>query len=234
MEDKRKKCSKCGSWKLVSEFQPRNGDGSKLRNECRDCLNAYHRMLYSEKVGKFKREVKAELRESDPKMCIRCGQMKSLSEFGFHNLAKGQHRNFCKLCQKEWDSIYKKGVGKPLIDEWKENNKDKMAAYKEMYKKDPSFKEKMKRHGRNATLRQFGITQEDYDKILQEQDGKCAICGVERNGSKENFCVDHDHETGKVRGLLCTKCNLGIGKMKDSPDLLRKAAKYLDSFNSIP
>jgi hypothetical protein len=64
--------------------------------------------------------------------------------------------------------------------------------------------------------------------MYQEQNGKCVVCGCEKNGSKENFCVDHDHTTGKVRGLLCHNCNVSIGLMKDSPDLLLKAAEYLN------
>lgn len=225
----KKKCVKCGAWKPITEFQARGVFDTKPRNECRDCLNAYHRMLYKEKVGKFKREVRADIREADPKKCIRCGEFKPLTDYGWHNIAKGQHRNFCKLCQKEWDREYKTGVGKPLIEEYREKNKDKMVEYRKLYKLDPKNKEKMRTHGRNATLRQFGITQEDYDELFKKQDGKCVICGVEKNGGKQNFCVDHDHTTGKVRGLLCHNCNLSIGLMKDNPDLLRKAAEYLES-----
>lgn len=60
-----------------------------------------------------------------------------------------------------------------------------------------------------------------------EQGGVCAICGG-TNPSGHRLAVDHDHETRRVRGLLCHACNAGIGKLRDSPDLLRKAIDYLE------
>ncbi len=57
------------------------------------------------------------------------------------------------------------------------------------------------------------------------------ICGAVENGKRKNFCIDHDHATGKVRGLLCHNCNVAIGLMKDNTDLLKKAAEYLETHN---
>jgi hypothetical protein len=76
------------------------------------------------------------------------------------------------------------------------------------------------------SLKQYGLTLADYDEMNAEQDGVCAICGSECVRRKE-LCVDHDHETGEVRDLLCMKCNLGIGQFNDDPDLLKKAVRYL-------
>lgn len=65
-----------------------------------------------------------------------------------------------------------------------------------------------------------------YKDIYDKQNGLCAICGgVNSKGKK--LCVDHDHETGTIRGLLCSNCNSGIGMLKDSVSLLEKAIKYL-------
>ena len=81
--------------------------------------------------------------------------------------------------------------------------------------------------------RKFGISLYQYGEMLVAQGGKCAICGGKdagsRNGQPKSLAVDHCHETGKVRGLLCEACNQGIGKMKDDPVLLRKAADYIES-----
>lgn len=71
--------------------------------------------------------------------------------------------------------------------------------------------------------RQYGITQAEYDAMADAQDGKCAICGVE----KPMLHVDHDHKTQLVRGLLCGPCNRGIGLFWDNPKLLSAAARYL-------
>jgi hypothetical protein len=77
----------------------------------------------------------------------------------------------------------------------------------------------------------YGITLEEYDVMLKEQDGKCAICKIEEKYTeKSRLCVDHDHETGMIRKLLCKKCNQGIGLLQDNPDFCRSAADYLESF----
>ena len=73
----------------------------------------------------------------------------------------------------------------------------------------------------------YGITLEDYDRMLEDQGGSCAVCGTEHPGGKGRFHVDHNHSTGKVRGLLCHSCNVGLGALKDSPEVLLKAATYL-------
>lgn len=85
---------------------------------------------------------------------------------------------------------------------------------------------------RNATLRKkYGIVVADYDRMLAAQGGVCKICltseWVETTGRA--FHVDHCHQTGRIRGLLCQACNTSLGKFKDSPALLRAAAAYLEA-----
>ena len=74
---------------------------------------------------------------------------------------------------------------------------------------------------------QFGITIDDYETLLEKQKGLCAICGKSNNGARKYFTIDHDHETKKVRGLLCNQCNTGIGMLGDSAEIVIKAAAYL-------
>lgn len=74
----------------------------------------------------------------------------------------------------------------------------------------------------------YGIGLDDYYWLLEKQKGCCAICGVEKNSrGRRWFDVDHCHATGKVRGLLCSECNHGIGALKDNIDTLQKAVIYL-------
>lgn len=98
-------------------------------------------------------------------------------------------------------------------------------------RKDPVQKELWKEYGRRSTLKhRYGITVDEYDKMMEYQQG-CAICGATECGGRgpnSRLAVDHDHETGKVRGLLCTNCNNGLGRFKDSPELLQKAITYLE------
>src|SRR6266513_3859490 len=83
-------------------------------------------------------------------------------------------------------------------------------------------------HLKNA----YGLTLAKYYRLLRRQDGKCAICsGINETYGEhriESLCVDHDHKTGKIRGLLCHKCNRAIGNVNDRADLLRKMADYLE------
>ena len=72
----------------------------------------------------------------------------------------------------------------------------------------------------------YGITLEEYNARLLKQDNKCAICGgINRSGKR--LAVDHCHVTGRVRGLLCSNCNNGLGLFQDNSEFLNKAAAYL-------
>jgi len=82
---------------------------------------------------------------------------------------------------------------------------------------------------RASTIRRrFGVTTEQYDEMLARQNGGCAICG-KTNPNGHRLAIDHNHRSGKVRGLLCRNCNSAIGQLLDSPELIRKAADYVES-----
>jgi len=82
--------------------------------------------------------------------------------------------------------------------------------------------------------KKFGITLEEYDRLLEQQSGVCAICGQPETsedfgGSIRRLAVDHNHKTGEVRGLLCQKCNHAIGLFNDSLGIILSAARYVGS-----
>lgn len=86
---------------------------------------------------------------------------------------------------------------------------------------------------RHHLLKKYGLTPEDYNRMLEAQGGVCAICGKTEtfryeSGKLKELAVDHCHKTKINRGLLCYNHNEGIGKFQDDPNLLRKAADYLD------
>lgn len=85
------------------------------------------------------------------------------------------------------------------------------------------------KHKRKQTLRRYGLTEADFDLLLERQGGACLIC---RDRESKLF-VDHDHATGIVRGLLCVSCNTMLGFAKDSPDRLRDGALYLERSASV-
>lgn len=76
-------------------------------------------------------------------------------------------------------------------------------------------------------LRHYGINNETFNKMFNDQNGQCAICKRHQSELPKTLSVDHDHNTGKVRGLLCDRCNRAIGFMKDDPNLLVSAAEYI-------
>ena len=75
----------------------------------------------------------------------------------------------------------------------------------------------------------YGITESDYDRMMQEQEGRCAICNTTQTKDKNmnRLVVDHCHTSGKVRGLLCSACNKALGILEDSVDVLKSAVEYL-------
>jgi hypothetical protein len=84
---------------------------------------------------------------------------------------------------------------------------------------------KTKVQQRAANIRIYGITVAEYNRIHDQQQGLCAIC--KQTNNKKSLCIDHDHATGEVRGLLCDKCNRGLGLFQDNITLLRQAIGYL-------
>lgn len=105
-----------------------------------------------------------------------------------------------------------------------------------------SFECKHRHHGRryreryafSMRERLYGVSESDFVAMLEAQDGRCAICRADSWGGKHGSPhVDHDHVTGKVRGLLCDGCNNGLGRFKDDPARLRAAATYLEAHASV-
>lgn len=81
---------------------------------------------------------------------------------------------------------------------------------------------------KHTLARSYGITGRQYAKLLHEQNGLCAICGYPKlDRRKADLAIDHSHKTGKVRGLLCTNCNNGLGLFKEDPSLIASAIAYL-------
>src|SRR5882672_6633830 len=110
---------------------------------------------------------------------------------------------------------------------WRLKNPTRWAEYRRRY--DATHPKAWKDYVLRAT---YGITLEQYNQILADQGGVCAICGGPPK--KRDLEVDHDHATGRVRGLLCHGCNVGIGFLCDSADLALRAAAYLEKHACIP
>jgi len=95
-------------------------------------------------------------------------------------------------------------------------NKDKYREYKKIHK------EKNPNYNRKQTLKKYGLTIKEFDELSTKQNGCCAVCG-----NSEKLHVDHNHQTGKVRGLLCRGCNTALGSLKENPDTIQKLKDYI-------
>lgn len=128
----------------------------------------------------------------------------------------------CKI-EKDVQEFYKDGYKK---DGFKSSCKECSRILSESYKK-----RRGSGYAKDLKLKQlYNISLNEYNNMLISQNGKCLICGMDLKNSKRGFAVDHDHKTGKVRGLLCHLCNTGLGNFKDSVSLLHKAISYLDKY----
>lgn len=138
------------------------------------------------------------------KKCNRCKMTKPLTEFHKHNQLKDGYRGTCKVCRRA--ELAGDPRHKQRQKEWYQKNKSK------------------KRN--DLLIKLYGIGTEEYEKILAEQNGSCKICWAEPTG--KSLAVDHCHSTGRVRGLLCSRCNQALGLFNDDCDRLQRAIKYLE------
>jgi len=120
--------------------------------------------------------------------------------------------------------------------QWRENNKEKIKKYQAEWNKLNTEKVKkynetnfFKKKNRDVK-RKYGITIDQYRDMLSQQLSGCSICGKTIIEIGKLLGVDHDHKTKKIRGLLCDKCNLGLGYFNDDIELLTKTIKYLNAW----
>lgn len=141
------------------------------------------------------------------KVCPKCNLPKEATEF--NKSSKGKLQGYCRPCMRIWN----------------QENKGK----KRTYSRVAYHKDLPKAHARDRKSKlwcNFRITPEDYSRMLAAQKGVCAICGLPELTDR-CLAVDHNHATGKVRGLLCHLCNRGTGMFKDSIATLSAAIEYL-------
>ena len=128
-----------------------------------------------------------------------------------------------------------KGDPKPISEFYFSESRNRYICYcndcQEIKQKEYRKRNKDKKI-RNRLNRKYGITPEDRAELLRLQDDKCAICGIEEKFLIKGLYIDHDHETGEIRGLLCSSCNTALGLLKEDINSLKKVIKYLKSRKS--
>lgn len=157
------------------------------------------------------------------KTCSKCKLDKSLNNFYPRKRYKYKVDSVCKNC------ISSKNKNKKMTEEQLQKNKKKATNYRK------NNSEKYKWSVKQCIYKKLGlkITKEEYDNMLQNQNGKCIICNNPPLGFKKSLCLDHCHNTLKIRGLLCDNCNAGLGKFKDNIEILKNAILYLEKFKTV-
>jgi hypothetical protein len=139
------------------------------------------------------------------KVCISCRETKFLADFHKQPRMKLGRASRCKKCSHI------------ALD---------------VNRKDPANAERYKLYRRRGSLKKlYGITDKQYDEMFAGQMGLCAICGASADSGKRRMSVDHCHETGRIRFLLCQKCNRGLGLFNHDRDKLQNAIRYLEIFD---
>lgn len=145
------------------------------------------------------------------KTCSRCRESKTLAHFGVARARPDGYDGYCRECRRL------------ATRESYARHAERRRADARLYRTTAG-----PNYYRRSNLARYGITPEEYDEMLARQSGKCAICASSDPRNRwGRFAVDHCHDTGVVRGLLCGPCNTGVGQFGDDPLRLRAAAKYL-------
>jgi len=146
------------------------------------------------------------------KRCPKCKQIKSIDEFYKNSRRKDGHGSWCKLCKNK------------QADKYNKIYRNERNTWLKEYRKRP---ERLKQSLNYYLKRKYGITFDEYDKLLKQQNNCCIICGKHQIELKNRLSVDHNHKTGDVRGLLCVSCNSLIGNAKENIQILKNAIEYL-------
>lgn len=158
------------------------------------------------------------------KKCSNCNLLKSEEEYNKSSFTLDKLYCYCRECDKKYKKEYRNT----------EEGKKKKTEYSKKYysKNKDRIKKKQKDNPnihRNTKLKKnFGIDLNQYNEMLNNQNKKCAICYIHESELIKKLAVDHCHKTGKIRGLLCMKCNIILGQAKDNIKILNSAISYLE------
>ena len=190
--------------------RPRKVTPSQVRSLCDEHYREYQRELQTRvrrKAGAGERTYNRAPSDlvipEGRKWCGGCSSVKPLDEFNRDTGKKDGRQSRCKACEYE--------------------------GYKRRLAEDPERVRRIARDSarRNRRRNMYGVTNEEFAEMCEAQGGVCAIC--QREPGQLGLVLDHDHETGEVRGVICSPCNSGLGLFQDDPEFLRVAAAYLEA-----
>lgn len=241
-----KRCSSCHVSKPVESFcrNARQKDGRHY--SCRECTAGY------KKATPQRRAQNPSVTPAE-KQCRKCGGIKPIAEFRRRIHMADSHANECKPCEKAMNAAIRARVAAegrdklPTAGRVRQCRRCGQTKPIVMFKANPHStggrEQRCRKCQNESTFHQrrsrglkntFGMTAEDYAQMVAVQGGTCAICRrpetAVRNGRVKALAVDHDHATGKVRGLLCLRCNKAIGLLREEIPLFYSAIAYLERY----
>lgn len=201
-----KTCNKCEESKELSEFAPdsRNKDGRQ--GICLECRKIQKKQ-FRERLQKD-----GPLLSIEEKRCNKCNELKSIDLFFKDSGFSDGRSSVCKLCKTS------------TTMKWREQNKSKYNNSAKGWRKNNPTKLYA-----SEIKRRYKCSLEEYNQRLVKQNGKCKICGELHDpaNKRKRLFVDHCHNSEKIRGLLCHRCNCMLGYARDNPDVLIEGAAYL-------
>jgi len=213
MKDFTRICTACGIEKPLSEYSYSNKvKRDKRRSKCKKCTSSESKAYYSKRKNMDKPRA-----EFKPRPCTKCGVVKDKDDFGAEKRARDGYYRQCRECRYKainearkrrvekhgWDAVRDLDDANAYSREWRRNNPGRVRA-------------SMIRH-------KYGLSLQEVENLIASQDGKCAIC----REAQEDLQIDHCHDSGKVRGMLCGPCNRALGLFKDNPNSIKRAVEYL-------
>lgn len=227
MESENGQCAKCGApYGKRRRCYKCNGGGSPKAGETRKCgtcgesfyaprwkLNDVERNqgAYCSRECKHEALRKYAALPDGQKQCTKCGLVKALEDFPADERTASGKQSACRDCAREASAL------------WREKNPEQYEVLKKTTRTERQKLRRFELHLEQA----YGLTLVQYQEILARQGGVCAICKNGHVGRGSQLHVDHCHETGRVRGLLCGNCNTLIGLAKEDQERLYSAARYL-------
>lgn len=195
-------CSACGSVKALGEFPSDQSRIGGVRGTCKRCRGDNRSRWNRTRIAYLRDQAKANL--PSVQVCLKCELEKPIKDFVPHRTSRTGISKKCRECIQK--------------DATKDNPVSRQPGYARF----------------RSIGRLYGLSKDRFEEIRAAQHGVCAICNRPetrrtRTTTASDLCVDHDHSTGKVRGLLCVKCNAAIGHLNDDPVLARSLAAYLEA-----
>jgi hypothetical protein len=194
-QDGFRRCRDCGEVKPIDDFQLNSQRPSGHGSYCKPCFNERSRASYAKRIGEKQGRAVAQKREAPDGMKW-CPDCQQFKPFEAFARTKASATGLHSYCR-------------PCHNARGKETKQRLYGGSREY------------HLR----RRYGIGQAEFDRLLAQQNGVCAICG--RDNPEH---VDHDHATGELRGILCFNCNQGLGNFRDSPQAMARAIEYLSRY----